>query len=690
MSTDGTVRAATDIELNRLLAELLGVQQRLATPVTRASAAYDARSSRSTAPAQDSAFHRDLIPLSAPGPGEQYAFEIDLDACSGCKACVAACHALNGLDETEAWRDVGLLVSSAGAPWQQTVTTACHHCSEPGCLEGCPVVAYEKDPLTGIVRHLDDQCIGCSYCILKCPYDVPKFNARLGIVRKCDMCHQRLAVGEAPACAQACPTQAIRIVNVAVEHVSPKPDYRVAAPRVFRPPFREFSSLADAKFVPPAEHANHPSCERGQFCGCNSERKSSSGAVPNGAAVRESNDPPIHATPQMHSASSAVTVHSGSLPARLNGAPQVRIGASLAETHRSSAATGKGVVQQAPAIEAPAIRLHHHGSCPNAFLPAAPDPSYTKPTTRYVSARGLPPHVRAADADTLRLQPAHGPLVAMLVLTQLALGLLVAAPLTPLSAAYPTGTISAAARYPLGNFPSATLDHVNCWLTHAGSLPLHKLVDHYAKQPAAHGPLFGGLALLFAGLGASVLHLGRPLRAWRFFLGLRTSWLSREILAFNLLVPLACATLLWPASVPLRLAIVSASAGAVFCSAMIYIDTRRRFWRAPSTALRFFGCTVVAALALTQPCFAAVALGIKLLAEASQTRGSGISARLQRGPLRTTLFVRFALGIAAVATFVAAPGWGAFALFAAGELAERILFFRSVDAPKMPGNPVPA
>ncbi|HYD82741.1 MAG TPA: 4Fe-4S dicluster domain-containing protein, partial [Opitutus sp.] len=195
-----------------LLEELLAEQQRLATPVAKFSDVHD----RSSAPAL-AAVYRDLIPLSAPKPGEQYAFEVELDSCTGCKACVSACHSLNGLDETETWRDVGLVV---GGDWresfQQTVTTACHHCADPACLNGCPVLAYEKDPVTGIVRHLDDQCIGCQYCVLKCPYDVPKYNARLGIVRKCDMCHSRLADGEAPACVQACPTRAIRIVTVAV------------------------------------------------------------------------------------------------------------------------------------------------------------------------------------------------------------------------------------------------------------------------------------------------------------------------------------------------------------------------------------------------------------------------------------------------------------------------------------------
>ena len=76
------------------------------------------------------------------------------------------------------------------------------------------MLAYEKDPLSGIVRHLDDQCIGCKYCTMMCPYEVPQYNQSLGIVRKCDMCSQRLAQGEAPACVQACPTEAIKITLV--------------------------------------------------------------------------------------------------------------------------------------------------------------------------------------------------------------------------------------------------------------------------------------------------------------------------------------------------------------------------------------------------------------------------------------------------------------------------------------------
>src|SRR6266542_2011922 len=195
-----------------LVDRLLREQQTL-TAVDRFSRQHD----HGGQPAQ-ARYYRDLIPLGRPRPGQQYAFEVDLDACTGCKACVAGCHSLNGLDEGEIWRTVGLLHGGTSeTPTQQTVTTSCHHCVGPACLVGCPVKAYEKDLVTGIVRHLDDQCIGCQYCTLTCPYEVPQFNQKLGIVRKCDMCSDRLAADEAPACVQACPNEAIaiRVVDTA-------------------------------------------------------------------------------------------------------------------------------------------------------------------------------------------------------------------------------------------------------------------------------------------------------------------------------------------------------------------------------------------------------------------------------------------------------------------------------------------
>ena len=203
---DDTPATAPTQRLFPLLQQCLAEQQEL-TAVERFSQLHD----QDEWPNQ-AKYYRSLMPLSPPGPGQQYGFEVDLDRCSGCKACVTACHNLNGLEPGETWRVVGLLHGgSATHPIQKTVTTACHHCLEPACMHGCPVGAYEKDALTGIVRHLADQCIGCRYCMLTCPYEVPQYSVRKGIVRKCDMCADRLAESEAPACVQACPNEAIAI-----------------------------------------------------------------------------------------------------------------------------------------------------------------------------------------------------------------------------------------------------------------------------------------------------------------------------------------------------------------------------------------------------------------------------------------------------------------------------------------------
>lgn len=523
--------------MQTLIDELLGEQARLQTPVARFAEIHDREPDLA-------AHYKQLIPLGKPGPGEQYAFEVSLDRCTGCKACVSACHSLNGLDEGEAWRDTGLLLGGDEASaWQQTVTTACHHCEDPGCLHGCPVGAYEKEQDTGIVRHLDDQCIGCSYCILKCPYDVPKYSKKRGIVRKCDMCHQRLAEGEAPACVQACPTEAIRIVRVKSQR---------------------------------------------------SESRRRGGGS------------------EMHTK-----------PVRLDGAER-----SQSRVQRKGLLTSSIYDPQS----------------------AIPDSSITRPTTRYVG-REVPATAHAADRSALIPQHAHWPLVCMLVLTQAGIGL------------------------------GAGALHVS------GASTIHFVT---------------AAVLFYLGMAASVFHLGQPLKAWRFFLGLKTSWLSREILAFSFYapIPLVLAALPWIPDFPhqdLCFRMVAYSAIplgiiAIFTSVMIYHDTHRALWSFPRGVLRFFGTAAAFATILT-PVLLVFAILVKLAPEllflrhAKETTWSADqhSARLQTGPLRRILIARIvcahlAIPAAFLHPFVVLP------ILLAAEILERQLFFQSVQAPKMPGG----
>jgi DMSO reductase anchor subunit len=184
------------------------------------------------------------------------------------------------------------------------------------------------------------------------------------------------------------------------------------------------------------------------------------------------------------------------------------------------------------------------------------------------------------------------------------------------------------------------------------------------------------------------------LRAWRIFLGWRKSWLSREAMVFGAWFALATATTataagLLPALLPLRL-LLGATVGTgllgLGCSVMIYVDTRRHFWRLAQTAPRFLGTAVLVALALTAPRAAGLLLILKLAWESRTFYDSRVSARLQRGPLRTGSALRDLLGIGALVLLFTLPGWTAFVLLVAGEIAERYLFFRAVDAPKMPGS----
>jgi Fe-S-cluster-containing dehydrogenase component/DMSO reductase anchor subunit len=158
------------------------------------------------------------MPGRRPDPGEQYRFHFDMGKCIGCKCCVVACNEQNGNPASINWRRVGELEGGFYPTARRAyLSMGCNHCVDPTCLAGCPVDAYSKDPITGIVRHSADACIGCQYCTWNCSYGVPQYNPERGVVGKCDMCHGRLALGQAPACVSACPEGAIQIEIVRID-----------------------------------------------------------------------------------------------------------------------------------------------------------------------------------------------------------------------------------------------------------------------------------------------------------------------------------------------------------------------------------------------------------------------------------------------------------------------------------------
>jgi Fe-S-cluster-containing dehydrogenase component len=83
------------------------------------------------------------------------------------------------------------------------------HCEDPICAQVCPADAI-KQTADGVVQSsLTPRCIGCSNCVLACPFGVPKYKAEINQMMKCDMCYDRTSVGKGPMCATVCPSGAL-------------------------------------------------------------------------------------------------------------------------------------------------------------------------------------------------------------------------------------------------------------------------------------------------------------------------------------------------------------------------------------------------------------------------------------------------------------------------------------------------
>jgi Fe-S-cluster-containing dehydrogenase component len=135
----------------------------------------------------------------------EMAFVIDYSRCIGCQACVQACQ------ECDTHRGISMihLETIQRRDSVQTAPQVCMHCDNPICARVCPADAIKKTPDGVVQSSLKPRCIGCSNCVIACPFGVPKYVAAFDQMMKCDMCYDRTSVGKRPMCATVCPSQAL-------------------------------------------------------------------------------------------------------------------------------------------------------------------------------------------------------------------------------------------------------------------------------------------------------------------------------------------------------------------------------------------------------------------------------------------------------------------------------------------------
>jgi len=139
---------------------------------------------------------------------------VDVTKCIGCRSCEQACKQIHGFPlDTEAKLSPTALtvVEERG---DHFVRRMCMHCQDPACASACLVGALKKTA-AGPVTYDCAKCIGCRYCLVACPFSVPRYewSKLVPYVKKCDMCAARQAKGEQPACVEACPVQASIVGN---------------------------------------------------------------------------------------------------------------------------------------------------------------------------------------------------------------------------------------------------------------------------------------------------------------------------------------------------------------------------------------------------------------------------------------------------------------------------------------------
>ena len=132
-------------------------------------------------------------------------FVIDQSRCIGCEACVQACEECG----THRGQSLIHLERIDRAASTQTAPMVCMHCEDPTCANVCPADAIKQTEGGVVQSALKPRCIGCSNCVLACPFGVPKYVAEFDQMMKCDMCTDRTSEGYAPMCASVCPSEAL-------------------------------------------------------------------------------------------------------------------------------------------------------------------------------------------------------------------------------------------------------------------------------------------------------------------------------------------------------------------------------------------------------------------------------------------------------------------------------------------------
>ncbi|MGH7341082.1 MAG: 4Fe-4S dicluster domain-containing protein [Candidatus Rokuibacteriota bacterium] len=132
-------------------------------------------------------------------------FFLDPSRCIGCQACFHAC------SECDTHRGVSMihLEFVDRAESTQTVPVVCMHCEDPACANACPADAIKKTADGVVQSALQSRCIGCSNCVLACPFGVPQYVERIDQMMKCDLCYDRTSAGKRPMCVTVCPSGAL-------------------------------------------------------------------------------------------------------------------------------------------------------------------------------------------------------------------------------------------------------------------------------------------------------------------------------------------------------------------------------------------------------------------------------------------------------------------------------------------------